>query len=100
MAEGLEPRPFSKMGFAIRSFTDSTTAITPGGKWYSLDCAVAGKSMIALAGFGVDNPNNVRITNVSISYVGTVSLYMINSSSSNLTGFNIVGLYVNSAEVV
>lgn len=98
MAEGYEPKPYSPLGFEVKSF-QFTTAITTGGSWYSANCAVSGKKLIGIAGFGVDYPGSVYISNITIAYNGTVSLFIVNNSGSNSSGFNFIGLYVNAREV-
>lgn len=98
MAEGYESKPYSPIGFEIKNF-QFTTTITTGRSWYSANCAVSGKKLIGIAGFGVDYPGSVYITNITITYNGTVSLYIVNNSGSNSSGFNVAGLYVNSREV-
>lgn len=99
MAEGYEPKPYSPIGFYNKNFQDSTTAVAPGGGWYTVNCAVSGKKLVGIAGFGVDYPNVMDITNISIISDTSVRLYIMNTSNANVTGFNFTGLYVNSREV-
>lgn len=83
-----------KINFAIINNENTTIQVTPGGAWYHPSCYQAGKTMIALAGFGVWYPDKMRITNIGINFDGTTNVFIYNSGNSNLTGFNIVGLYI------
>lgn len=98
MADSTIQKPYKPIIFELKNFQFNTT-IAPGGSWYGVNCAVSGKKLIGIGGFGVDYPGKVYITNISIQYAGTVSLFIVNNNSTNSSGFNFTGLYVDSSYV-